>query len=67
MASTFAARSKTQAYYQYGVKSLLAYNKLAEEPLDEITSEKIAGFIAKHQPRVAGSPTDVPPRPGVAS
>src|SRR5512142_2088030 len=47
VASTFAARSKTQAYYQYGVKSLLAYNKLAEEPLDEITSEKIAGFIAK--------------------
>jgi len=49
MASTFAARSKTQAYYQYGVKSLLAYNKLAEEPLDEITSEKIAGFIAKRR------------------
>jgi integrase len=49
VASTFPARSKTHAYYQYGVKSLLAYDKLAEEPLDQISSEKIAGFIAKRR------------------
>ena len=49
VASTFEARSKTQAYYQYGVKSLLAYDKLAEDLLDQISSEKIAGFIAKRR------------------
>jgi len=31
------------------VKSLLAHDKLAEELLDAITSEKIAGFIAKRR------------------
>src|ERR1700674_5762154 len=44
VASTFAARNKTKAYYQYGVKSLLAYDRLADEQLDAITSDKIAGF-----------------------
>jgi integrase len=49
VSSTFAARSKTKAYYQYGVKSLLGYNKLADEQLDTITSETIAGFVAKRK------------------
>jgi len=47
--STFAAKPKTKAYYEYGVKSLLASDKLAGEALDAITSEKVAGYIAKRQ------------------
>jgi integrase len=49
VSSTFAARSKTKAYYQYGVKSLLGFNKLADGQLDTITSETIAGFVAKRK------------------
>src|SRR5580700_10641567 len=45
--STFAAKIKTRFYYENGVKSLLGYDKLASEPIDAITSEKIAGYIAK--------------------
>jgi len=47
--TTFAAKPKTLAYYVNGAKNLLAFDKLAGEPLDAITSEKIAGFIAKRQ------------------
>ncbi len=44
--STFAAKVKTQKYYEYGVKSLLAFEKLASARLDCITSEAIATFAA---------------------
>ena len=47
--STFAAKPKTREYYHYGVKNLLASDKLAGEPLDAITSEKVAGYVAKRQ------------------
>src|SRR5215471_5196918 len=47
--STFAAKIQTRRYYEYGVKSLLADEKLANEAIDVITSEKIAGFVAKRQ------------------
>jgi integrase len=47
--STFAAKPKTGAYYGYGVKSLLADEKLAGERLDAITSDKVAGYVAKRQ------------------
>ena len=47
--STFVAKVKTKAYYEYGVKSLLAYDKLATEPVDAITSEKVAGYVAKRR------------------
>ena len=47
--TTFAAKLKTKAYYENGVKHLLAFDKLASEPLDAITSEKIAGYVAKRQ------------------
>src|ERR1019366_7757287 len=47
--TTFAAKVKTKAYYETGAKNLLAFKKLAIEPLDAITSEKIAGFVAKRQ------------------
>ena len=47
--STFAAKVKTKAYYENGIKQLGAFEKLANEPLDAITSEKIAGFVARRQ------------------
>lgn len=47
--ATFAAKPKTLAYYQYGINSLLGYGKLASEKLDAITSETIAGYVAKRR------------------
>jgi len=47
--TTFAAKVKTRAYYENGAKNLLAFDKLVSEPIDAITSEKIAGFVAKRQ------------------
>jgi integrase len=46
---TFAAKVKTRAYYENGAKHLLAFDKLATLPLDVITSEKIAAYVAKRQ------------------
>jgi site-specific recombinase XerD len=43
--STFAAKIKTQKYYEYGVRSLRAYDKLANLPLDAITTDVIAGYV----------------------
>lgn len=45
--STFASKVKTLKYYEYGVKALRAYDKLATLPLDAITTEVIAGYVAK--------------------
>jgi len=47
--STFASKPKTLRYYENGAKRLLAYGKLADEPLDRITTETIAGYVAKRQ------------------
>jgi integrase len=44
--ATFAAKVKTQKYYEYGVKALSSFDKLASARLDLITSETIGGFIA---------------------
>ena len=44
--STFSAKEKTLKYYEYGVKSLLAFDKLACSRLDCITTETIGAFIA---------------------
>ncbi|HXI41866.1 MAG TPA: tyrosine-type recombinase/integrase [Bryobacteraceae bacterium] len=44
--STFTAKLKTQKYYEYGVKSLLAFERLATARLDSITTETIAAFVA---------------------
>jgi integrase len=44
--STFSAKEKTLKYYEYGVKSLLAFEKLASARLDTITTETIGAFIA---------------------
>jgi len=47
--STFAAKLKTLQYYASGVKSVLAFDKLADARLDAITGETIGGFIAKRR------------------
>jgi len=49
--STFASKPKTLAYYAYGVRSLLACEKLAGARLDSITTETISGFVAMRQER----------------
>jgi integrase len=49
--STFAAKQKTLKYYEYGVKSLLAFEKLANARLDTITGETIGGYVAKRRER----------------
>jgi integrase len=47
--STFSAKEKTLKYYEYGVKSLLAFEKLAGARLDAITTEAIGAFIASRK------------------
>lgn len=47
--STSAAKLKTLKYYEYGVKSLLGFEKLADTRLDSITTETIGGFVARRQ------------------
>jgi hypothetical protein len=44
--STFSAKVKTQKYYEYGVKALSSFEKLATARLDSITTETIGAFIA---------------------
>lgn len=45
----FAEKPKTVAYYEWGVKVLTAYPQLANVLLDQITTERIAGFIEKNR------------------
>jgi integrase len=47
--STFAAKPKTLKYYEYGAKSLLAFERIADARLDTITGETIGAFIAKRR------------------
>ncbi len=47
--STFAAKAKTLAYYENGAARLLDYAAVADESLDTITSEKIAGYARRRQ------------------
>jgi integrase len=47
--STFAAKVKTRKFYEYGVKALQAHGPLATLPLDAITTETIAGYVAKRR------------------
>jgi integrase len=47
--STFAAKVKTRLYYENGVKNLLAFDGLAGERLDALTSDKIAEYIKQRQ------------------
>ncbi len=45
--ATFAAKRKTRVYYENGLNNLLAFEKLANQRIDEITSELIAAYVAK--------------------
>ena len=47
--STFAAKAKTLSYYENGAARLLAYPAVADESLDTITGEKIAGYARSRQ------------------
>lgn len=49
IASTCARQPKTKEYYEYGVKCLLGFDKLANERLDSITSETIGAYVAARQ------------------
>jgi integrase len=47
--ATFTTKAKTLAYYDYGVKRLLGYEKLTDAVMDSITTETIAGYVAKRR------------------
>jgi integrase len=47
--STFAAKTKTLSYYENGAARLLEYPPVADESLDKITGEKIAGYARRRQ------------------
>ncbi len=47
--STFAAKPKTLSYYENGAARLLEYPAVADEALDTITTEKIAGYARRRQ------------------
>lgn len=47
--STFAAKPKTLAYYENGTNRLLAFERIASERLDAITSDRIAEYVAKRK------------------
>lgn len=47
--STFKAKAKTKRYYENGIRALLEYAPLADARMDTISSEKVAGYVAKRQ------------------
>ncbi len=47
--STFAAKIKTLSYYENGTARLLEFPAVADESLDKITGEKIAGYARRRQ------------------
>jgi hypothetical protein len=47
--SRFANKGKTLEYYRIGLKNLREFEPLANSPLDAITGDKIAAFIAKRR------------------
>lgn len=47
--STFAAKTNTLSYYENGTARLLEYAPVADESLDTITGEKIAGYARRRQ------------------
>jgi integrase len=51
--SRFAAKPKTQRYYENGVKRLLAFERLASERLDALTGDRVAEYI-KHRQAAKG-------------
>ena len=47
--STFAAKFKTREYYLNSLKNLMAFQELADKPLDEIKAESITAYAARRQ------------------
>ena len=47
--STFRQKPKTLLYYENGVKNLLNAERLANEKLEDITTDKIAEYVATRQ------------------
>jgi len=47
--STFAAKFKTRDYYLYSLKNLIAFQDLADKPLDEIRPESITAYATRRQ------------------
>jgi site-specific recombinase XerD len=47
--STFTARIKTLKYHESGLKSLLAFGKIANAKLETIAGETIGAFVAKRR------------------
>lgn len=47
--STFAAKPKRLAYYENGIYRLLAFERLAGERLDAITSDRVGEYVTKRQ------------------
>jgi len=47
--SRFANKAKTLEYYRIGLKNLREFEPLANSPLDAITGDKIAAFIARRR------------------
>jgi hypothetical protein len=47
--STFALKVKTLAYYENGVERLLAFERLANERMDALTSDRVAEYVATRQ------------------
>ncbi len=47
--STFASKTKTLAYYENGTARLLEYSTVADQSLDTITTEHIAGYARRRQ------------------
>jgi integrase len=47
--STSAAKPRTVVFYENSVRNLVSYDKLAGLKLDAITSDVIAGFVAKRR------------------
>lgn len=47
MDANCTAKLKTYRYYQHGLKQLLAFDRLADARLDEITGDHIAAYVSK--------------------
>src|SRR3984893_16033980 len=47
--STFAAKLKTRLYYENGVKNLLAFERLAGERLDALSSDRVSEYVIRRQ------------------
>lgn len=47
--STFASKPKTLEYYRNGVKNLMAVSVLADVPMDQLTADAVAAYVATRQ------------------